>query len=99
MKMKYLPSLLVIVQDDPQATPIATVTTATLDGISIDVLARAMAMAPVLVCLLDYIMDMEPDDYGDRTLSTEGMQPIRDALAVFTVADFIALTHYVHIIK
>ncbi|CAL4869364.1 hypothetical protein MMA231_03656 (plasmid) [Asticcacaulis sp. MM231] len=99
MKMTYLPSLMAIVQDDSQATPVATVTINTLDGISIHVLARAMAMAPSLVCLLDGIMDIEPDEDGDRTLSTEGMQPIRDALSAFTVADFVPLSHYVHIIK
>lgn len=99
MQMKYQPEAFAIVQDDPQETHIATVTMTTVEGISIHVLAHAMAMAPRLVCLLDDIMDIEPDDDGDRTLSTEGMQAIRDALSAFTMTDFVALTHFVHIVK
>lgn len=99
MKLKYLPDERVIIQDDPDRPIIASLTMASLEGITVLVLAKAMAEAPALVCLLDYIMDIEPDDYGDRTLSTEGMQPIREALSAFTLSDLVALTHFTHIMK
>ncbi|ESQ92520.1 hypothetical protein [Asticcacaulis benevestitus] len=99
MNLKYQPEDMVIVQDDPDYPIVASLTMAKLEGMTAHILGKVMAAAPLLVCVLDGLMDLEPDDEGYRTLSKERMVPIRHALSAFTLADLVALIHYTHIVK
>ena len=99
MQMIYLPEIEGIIQDNPSRDRVATMTADALASISIHVLGKAMAMAPQLVAVLDRLMDIEPDEYGDRIISREGMEPIQKVFSAFTMDDLIALIHYVHIVK
>lgn len=99
MQLIYQDDAKSIVQDDAKKSVVATLTTAPLEGVSKTALAKAMAAAPIFVCVLDYLMDIEPDDYGDRTLSAEGMLPIRDALSALTVEELVDLIHFTLMVK
>ncbi len=99
MQLIYVPDAHEIILSDKNGTTISILTTANLDDTPVHALGKAMAMAPSLVTVLDTLMDIEADDYGDRTISAEGFLPIHDALSGFTMADLIALTHFLYLTK
>jgi hypothetical protein len=99
MKLNYQPDDMVIVQDDPDCPVVASLTMAKLDGLTVHALGKVMAAAPLLVCVLDGLMDLDPDDDGDRTLTSDRMDLIREALSAFTMADLVALIHFTHLVK
>jgi hypothetical protein len=99
MKLIYQADRMAIVQDDAEKTVVARLTADAHKEVSITALAKAMAAAPIFACVLDYLMDIEADKYGDRTISSEGMQPIRDALSALTVEEAVDMIHFTLMVK
>jgi hypothetical protein len=99
MQMMYLPNAKIIIQDDGPRTVIATLGKLPPDGINPDTLAKAMAMAPALLCLLDRLAYVKPEPNGECHFTAEDMEPVRVAVSTFTEAETVDLTHYVHMVR
>ena len=99
MQMLFLPNTKVIIQDDGPRTVMATLGALPVKAVNLNALAKAMAVAPAMLCLLDNFAYVQADDEGNRTFSAEEMKPVHDILAAFSEVDVVNLTHYVHMIK
>ncbi|MFT4077472.1 MAG: hypothetical protein QM647_18240 [Asticcacaulis sp.] len=97
MKLIYLPDQKQIVQDDVARTLVATMTPDGLDDMPTETMAKAMAVAPELVCILEGILNVKPNPDGGCTLLKSDIDSICLALWEFTPADYLALTCLVYV--
>lgn len=84
MKLTYLPDDRLFVHGDPDKPILARLTIhGTLSVAEEKAFGRLLAAAPRMLSLLDRLADIEPDDFGDRTVSPEAMDPIWEVLNDF----------------
>jgi hypothetical protein len=95
--MIYLANTKVIIQDEPGRTVIATMSDADVAGVSIPTMAKAMAIAPALLCFIDELPD--PVEFEVYMLSGKAMRAIDEIRSAFTAEERVELTHYRYMLK
>lgn len=99
MQLFYSRQKNAILEYDAIGRRIATMSNFKFVDVPAESLAKAMAIGPELVCLIDSILSRKGNRDGGQTLSREDADALALTLHGLQPTDLVALTPYIYIVK